>query len=158
MRTWKVLASVLSACSLSYIAKKSPNLQHLHINFSVCEGCGEGPCDIGDSDLFQELSALPLTVVILESASFGFYDSCLYSQVATAFPEVIELRMPAQDATIKELVHFAKLPKLQHLLLNLDLTPVYREDTPTPAVGLALHTLETKGHFSPTGDLAALAK
>ncbi|CEL53906.1 hypothetical protein RSOLAG1IB_06688 [Rhizoctonia solani AG-1 IB] len=66
--------------------------------------------------------------------------------------------MPARDATMKELVHFAKLPKLQHLLLNLDLTPVYREDTPTPAVGLALHTLETKGHFSPTGDLAALAK
>ncbi|CAE6413177.1 unnamed protein product [Rhizoctonia solani] len=144
---------------LATIAQNSTNLQYLHINFCVCEDCGDGPCDIGYPDLFEELSVIPLKTGILESVWLGPYDPDLYNRFMIAFPEVIELHIPAQNITLDELVHFAKLPKLQHLVLDLYLTfPERNVPPPTPPVGLALHTLETKESFTPTGDLLGPAK
>ncbi|KDN33977.1 hypothetical protein RSAG8_12936, partial [Rhizoctonia solani AG-8 WAC10335] len=144
---------------LSTIAKNSPNLRHLHVNFSLCDSCEDEPCDLGDPVLLEELSTLPLETVTLESAWFGTHDPDVFNCIPTAFPNVIDLRMPTLHAPLNLLPYFAKLPKLQHLVLDLDLTHGSRCDLPpTVPVGLALHTLETKDECAPLGDLVSLAK
>ncbi|KAH7334354.1 hypothetical protein B0J17DRAFT_673044 [Rhizoctonia solani] len=149
------------ACDLlSTIAENSPNLRHLHVDFGLCSSCQDEPCDIGDLELFEQLSNLPLETVILGSAWFGPYDPEVYSYIATALPAVVDLRMPAQSGTLQELVHFAKLPRLQHLLLELDLSVGSDWNSPpTVPVGFALHTLETDdAACALLGDLTVLAK
>ncbi|CAE6417232.1 unnamed protein product [Rhizoctonia solani] len=144
---------------LSTIAKNSPNLRHLHVNFSLCDSCEDEPCDIGDLALLEELSALPLETVTLESAWFGIDDSDILDYIPTAFPKVTDLRMPTLHVLPRILPYFAKLPRLQHLVLDIYLVEEVRWDLPSTApVGLALHTLETVDNNAPLGDLVALAK
>ncbi|CUA69623.1 hypothetical protein RSOLAG22IIIB_03996 [Rhizoctonia solani] len=144
---------------LSTIAKNSPNLRHLHVNFSLCDSCEDEPCDLGDPGLLEELSALPLETVTLESAWFGIHDPEVFDYIPTTFSKVTNLSMPTLSASPNTLVYFAKLPKLQHLVLDLNLTHGADWDLePTAPVGLALHTLETKDNCAPLGDLVALAK
>ncbi|CAE6396813.1 unnamed protein product [Rhizoctonia solani] len=112
-------------------------------------------------DIFMwiSLSKLPLETVTLDSAWFGPYDAEIYSYIATALPAVVDLRMPAQSGTLRELVHFAKLPKLQHLLLELDFSVgLDWNSSPTAPVGFALHTLETEDTCLLLGDMLDLAK
>ncbi|CAE6478277.1 unnamed protein product [Rhizoctonia solani] len=144
---------------LSTIAKNSPNLRHLHVNFSLCDSCEDEPCDLGDPDLLEELSTLPLETVTLESAWFGIHDPDIFNYIPTAFSRVTELRMPTLNAPLNILAYFAKLPRLQHLVLDLYLThgPEWNLPPAVP-VGLALHTLETKDNCAPLGDLVSLAK
>ncbi|KAG8762088.1 hypothetical protein FRC11_011214 [Ceratobasidium sp. 423] len=144
---------------LCTIAKNSPNLQHLYINFSLCDSCEDEPCNLGDIGLLGELSTLPLETVTLKSAWFGPYDPDVYDYIEDALAEVVELRMPAQPASAQELVKFAQLPRLQYLLLELDLTSGKEWDIPpiVPA-GLALHTLESEDNCMLLGDLVSLAK
>ncbi|CAE6421061.1 hypothetical protein ACGC1H_006692 [Rhizoctonia solani] len=144
---------------LSTVAKNSPNLRHLHVNFSLCDSCEDEPCDLGDPDLLEELSTLPLETVTLESAWFGIHDPDVFNYIPTAFPRVTDLRMPTLNAPLNILAYFAKLPRLQHLVLDLYLThgPEWNLPPAIP-VGLALHTLETKDNCAPLGDLVSLAK
>ncbi|CAE6491407.1 unnamed protein product [Rhizoctonia solani] len=144
---------------LSTIAENNPNLQHLYINFSLCDSCEDEPCNLGNIELLEGLSMLPLKTVTLKSAWFGPYDPDVYGYITDALPEVIELRMPAQPASVQELAKFAQLPSLQHLVLDLDLTSGPEWDLPPAGpVGLALHTLETEGSCILLGDLVSLAK
>lgn len=142
------------------VADNSPNLKHLDINFSTCDACGDEPCNLGDYLLFEEMSTLPLETVTLASAWFGPYDADLYSRLAHTWPAVVDLHMPNQPATLQELFALAKLPKLEHLVLDLSLNhpSVACDPKLGQPVALSLHTLESSTRSAPLGDLAAIAK
>lgn len=145
---------------LSTIADNSPNLKHLHMNFSSCNACGEEPCDLGDLSLFEDLGNLPLETVRLESVWFGPYDRIVYRRLARTWPQVTNLCIPAQPATLHQLPLFAQLPKLKHLTLDLMLShpPTCNLAFSAHPAAPPLNTLEVVSTSTPTGNLVAIAR
>lgn len=77
-------------------------------------------------EILDVMAKLPLETVYLGSIHLG--TTLLELELVSIWPNVTELSMPSQHASLAELSYFAAMPKLRRLTLKLDLTKV---ETPT---------------------------
>lgn len=144
---------------ICFVCENSPGLVDLKLNFNVHNTTGGYIRNLGNRPMLEALSELPLKTVSLTAAWFGPYDADLYGYIPTAFSKIIDLHMPGQPAASRELIHFAKIPLLRHLVLNLNLNGLaHSTHVQTPPVALLLHTLETSVNAGLSGELTATAQ
>lgn len=144
---------------ISFICENSPELVDLKLNFNVHNSTGDFIRNLGNRPMLEALSELPLRTVSLTSAWFGPYDPDIYGYIPTAFSNVIDLHMPGQMASSRELVHFSKIRYLRHLILHLNLNDLVSSNhARVPPVATLLHTLESSVNTGLAGDLVATAQ
>ncbi|KAF8598208.1 hypothetical protein BDV93DRAFT_609989 [Ceratobasidium sp. AG-I] len=144
---------------ICFICENSPALDDLKLNFNVHNTTGDFIRNLGNRPMLEALSELPLRTVSITAAWFGPYDADLYGYIPTAFPKVIDLHMPGQPVASRELIHFAKIPHLRHLILNINLNNLaHSSHTRITPVALLLHTLESSVNTGLGGDLIATAQ
>ncbi|KAG8738011.1 hypothetical protein FRC10_007404 [Ceratobasidium sp. 414] len=121
----------------------SPRLRSLDLNVNFF---GE-PHDIGRKDVMEIFSKLPLESITLGGMRVGYltYNA---EHLKTAWLNVTSVHMPDQLGSPNVLRHFAQLPRLQYLEVNLCLEIVV--DCPNEVSLCPLHTLES----SDDGDIA----
>jgi hypothetical protein len=116
-------------------------LTSLTIRFDLCPNNDLGFVSREDLEL---LARLPLEYASFHKVyidGFGEDDPCLL--LAETWPKIVELHWPDQRATTADLVHFESLPNLQHLTLDLQLTPASDLNYPLIPNGTEIfHTLE----------------
>lgn len=116
----------------------APNLKTLR---AIGDLYDTGPYRINSPKSLDIMAQLPLESVLLRTISLG--KGRLAFNLGVIWPNVTELVMPHQYASLQELSYFAAIPNLRRLALRLHLTTTYDPDN-IPAFNHApLRTLES---------------
>lgn len=104
------------AQSLLTLLKHTPCLSFFHLELDINPALEE-PYDIGDQDVMDTFSKLPLISLTLSGVHIS--DWARTGSLRTVWPNVTNLCMKNQFASPLILSCFSQLPKLQHLTLNI---------------------------------------
>ncbi|QRV81355.1 hypothetical protein RhiJN_09370 [Ceratobasidium sp. AG-Ba] len=105
-------------------------LQHVKglVKFVLEANPCDAPVDLIEigSEVLAVFSQLPLQVLCLTNVKFG--DLCLNRSLGNTLPNVSVLELPMQRVSLSKLHCFTSMPKLQDLLVSLDLRPETQSD------------------------------
>jgi hypothetical protein len=125
------------------LSARSPGLTKIVIDFNSSYSFDRVDALPLDIARFEPLSSLPLRWVELRSICIKAPEGA--SRIAALWPNVVDLKLPSQSIASDELHHFAVLPLLRHLVLDVSwATQTWKRPrliNPDFAM-LPLHTLE----------------
>ncbi|KAF8598194.1 hypothetical protein BDV93DRAFT_609980 [Ceratobasidium sp. AG-I] len=136
---------------ISLVCKASPVLTSLSIDFG-----GEEELRIDNIAPLQPLAALPLQTVVLKCVAM--IEELVLSQMALAWPMVTKLKIPDLVFSLDELHYFARLPKLEHLIIGLSFESLEVKSEIPACKSLAFHTLESSTEVDVDVSLSLLAR
>ncbi|KAG8713291.1 hypothetical protein FRC09_018883 [Ceratobasidium sp. 395] len=136
---------------ITLVCSRSPALASISLDF------GPTGYSLNQLSSLDSMAKLPLTAVCFKSLeSMG--DEVVENMV-TVFPMAIKLEFYDMDFRFDELIHLAKLPRLQHILIGLSGHTREINLGPPLAVSHSLHTLEVCNGIVDVGpDISLLAR
>ncbi|KAG9128030.1 hypothetical protein FRC07_006144 [Ceratobasidium sp. 392] len=138
---------------ISLICSRSPALASINLDF------GPNEYALNNLSSLSPMSKLPLTAICFKSLE-SIADEVV-ENMAVVFPIATKLEFYDETTmvfTFDELVHLAKLPRLQHLVIGLQGDTREIKLGSVPAVSHSLHTLEICNGVEVGPDISLLAQ
>lgn len=140
---------------LSHVAKSSPHLSKITIKFDPPK-TGKPYYDLGTISVLDPLKALQLKEMYLQGASLGVLPLQRPPQTIEYYlRHLVKLELPKKLCSFVQLYEFARLPNLDHLIVNLRLrTP----EAEAPSINNSnFRVLESSSGTSVLGDVHVIA-